>query len=289
MEKIIIDTDPAIGVPFRDIDDGLAIALALKSPELDVAGLTITHGNVDQNRACRSANRLLGAIGREDVPIYQGALSKSDTAHGRVTEAARFITDSIAASPGGITLVALGPLSNLAAAEKAAPGTLRTARRVVAMGGAVDRRGMMPPFFRAEFNFWKDPPAAAVFVREARDLTLVPFDLTAKVIFGAAQMERLRAAGTEFASWLHACVRGWHAFMSVLLLRGGFQPHDPLAMAYLLHPEWYETETVRLSVIESGVRAGEVVRDPAGATVRVAFNVDAPKFLDFLLERLTAR
>ncbi len=286
-ERIIIDTDPAIGVPMRDIDDGLAIALALKSPEVEVAALTITHGNVDLGRAFRSAKRLLAAIGRENVPVLRGAESKSDTRNGRESDASRFIAETVASAPGEVTIVALGPLSNLAAAELASPGTLGNARRVICMGGAVRRAGNMPPFFRAEFNFWKDPHAAAVFVRSARDLTLVPYDLTAKVIFGSAEMERLRDAETEFAKWLYPRVRGWHSFMSALMMRGGFNPHDPLAMAYLMQPEWYETETLGLSVAESGIRAGESFIDPAGLPVRVAFDVDARRFLDFLIDRIT--
>ncbi len=287
MERVIIDTDPAVGVPFKDIDDGLAIALALRSPELDVAGITVTHGNTDQKRAYQSARQILQAIGREDVPIAQGAESRVGSAKIAPTDASRFIAFNTAAAPGAVTLVALGPLSNIATAERLAPGTLRACRRVVAMGGAIDRPGFMPPLFRAEFNFWKDPHAAALFLKEAKDLTLVPFDLTFKVIFGASELSRLRGSGAPFAKWLYPRVRGWHALNCLVMPRGGFCPHDPLAMAYLIHPEWYNTETIRLSVIESGPRRGVVVRDPAGSHVRVTTSVDKREFLDFLLDKLT--
>ena len=286
MERLIIDTDPAIGVPFRDIDDGLAIALALNSPELDVIGITITHGNVDQKRAYQSARRIIKAMGREDVPVFAGAESREDTAKGRPTDASRFIANKLAVEPGAVSLLALGPLSNLAAAERLAPGTLHAARRVVAMGGAVDRPGMIPPLMRAEFNFWKDPPAAAVFLREANDLTLIPFDLTSKVIFGAGEMNCLRDSEFDFPRWLYRRIRGWHALNCLLMWRGGFCPHDPLAAAYLTHPEWYETETAGLRVVAGGPSRGQVVRDPAGARVRIAFKVDSRRFLDFLLDRL---
>jgi len=287
MERVIIDTDPAVGVPFKDIDDGLAIALALKSPELYVVGVTVTHGNTDQKRAYQSARQIIQAIGREEVPIAPGAESRADSAKVAPTDASRFIAVNTAAAPGAVTLVALGPLSNIATAERLVPGTLRACRRVVAMGGAIDRPGFMPPLFRAEFNFWKDPPAAALFLKEANDLTLVPFDLTFSVIFGVRELNRLRDSRAPFAKWLYPRVRGWHALNSLVMLRGGFCPHDPLAMAYLVHPEWYETETIRLSVIERGVRRGVVVRDPDGTPVRVATHVDKRKFLDFLLNRIT--
>lgn len=285
-ERVIIDTDPAVGVPFRDIDDGLAIALALRSPEFEVEGITVTHGNVDQRRAFRSARRILEAAGREDVPTKAGAVSKERLP--AQTDASQFLAEKLETAPGALTLITLGPLSNVAAAECSNPGVLRRARRVVTMGGAVDSIGIVPPWFRAEFNFFKDPAGAAILIREAPDLTLVPFDLTKKVIFGRAEMRRLEAADTPLAKYLHKHTVFWHALNNLIFMRGGFMPHDPLAVAYLLHPEWYETETTRLKVVENGLFRGQLVRDPAGAPVRVAFNIDAPKFLDFLLDRLTS-
>ncbi|HOC94214.1 MAG TPA: nucleoside hydrolase, partial [bacterium] len=79
MRRVIIDTDPAIGMPLRDIDDALAIVLALNSPELKVEGITITHGNVDQKSAFKSAELILKKAGREDVPLMRGACSSRDT------------------------------------------------------------------------------------------------------------------------------------------------------------------------------------------------------------------
>ena len=143
MEKVIIDTDPAIGVLFHD-GDGLAVALALNSPELGVAGDHGDDGNVDQKRAYQSARRIIKAMGREDVPVFAGARSAEDSANRRPSDASRFIASRIAAEPGAVTILAIGPLSNLAAAERLAPGTLRAAKCVVAMGGAVDRPGTCP-------------------------------------------------------------------------------------------------------------------------------------------------
>jgi purine nucleosidase len=268
----------------RDIDDGLAIALALRSPEFEVAGITITHGNTDQRRACQSARRILKAAGREDVPVKAGADRKNGTSE---TDASRFLVDRLGSAPGALTLITLGPLSNIAAMEQTNPGTLRLARRVVAMGGAVDCMGFVPPWFHTEFNFFKDPAGAAILIREAPDFTLVPLDLTKKVIFGRSEMRRFAAADTPLAKFLYKHTTLWHALNSVIFMRGGFMPHDPLAVAYLLHPEWYETAMVCLSVVERGPLRGQIKRDPAGTPVRIAFSVDGPSFLDFLLERIT--
>jgi len=292
MERVIIDTDPALGVPLRDVDDGLALILALREPHLNVEGITITHGNTSCKRAFLSARRTTKAVGREDVPVYAGAKTRCNNRLLRdisETDASRFITERLEAEPGEITLVTLGPLSNILTAETITPGTLRKARRVVAMGGAIDVQGFAPPWFRAEFNVFMDVPAAALLIREAPDLTLVSLDLTQKVIFGYEQMNRLRSGG-RFARRLHRDIKLWFDLMKHFTTRGGgFNPHDPLAVAYLTHPEWYTTDSIPISIIEKpGFRYGEMIRDPRGTRVRVPFSINETAFLDYLVEKLVS-
>lgn len=288
-EKIIIDTDPAIGVPGRDVDDGLAIALALNSPELEVIGLTVTYGNVNLERALSCARRVLREAGREDIPILRGAASKRDL--GRGTPASEFIASQIARRPGEITLVPIAPLTNCATAEMLAPGTLASARRIVCMGGAVRKRGNMPPAFRAEFNFWCDPPATKLFIERAARLTLVPFDLTQTVIFDLPHLQALGRASSSFAQYLYRNIISWFAlnipFSLAMALRAGFMPHDPLAIGAMLWPEIYEFKEETLEVISSGLESGRSKPAPGGSPVSVACKVGQRQFLDRLIERLT--
>jgi len=283
-EKIIIDTDPAIGVPLRDVDDGLALGLALKSPELEVLGITVTYGNTSLDRALRSARRVLAAAGREDVPILTGAPSAASL--GKETEASRFLVETLAGDPGGVSLLTLGPLTNAATAEMLAPGTLRKAKRTVAMGGAVFGRGIMPPFFRAEFNFWKDPRASSVFVRSAGTLTIVPCELTMRVSFRWKYMKLLRDSGARLARFIYENSLSWYAASSAGLLRDGFPPHDPLAAGWMLRPDLFKTRETGLTVAENGISRGRTRSSLSGSPVSVADHVRENEFLDFLTERL---
>ncbi|HPN93599.1 MAG TPA: nucleoside hydrolase [bacterium] len=290
MRRIIIDTDPAIGVPLRDIDDALAIVLALNSPELKVEGITITHGNVDQKSAFKSTELILKKAGREDVPLMRGACSSRDTARMKKTEASRFIEEAMNRHPREISIVALGPLSNLATAEMNCVGTLSKAKSVVAMGGAIDCLGVIPMLINAEFNFWKDPRAASVLLKSAPDLTLVPLDLTRKVIFGSRQMNRLKNAGSDMADFIYENAKSWFYLMSALTLRGGFMPHDPLAVAYMIKPSLFSVKRETLAVdTNRGAGYGSLKRRPEGDSVNVARDVNKSEFLEFLVDRIAGQ
>lgn len=288
MERVIIDVDCALGVFGRDVDDGLALALALHSPELEVAGVTMTFGNTSLARVERSVRRLLEKMGRGDVPVHAGAASKHD--YGRQTGASEFIAEQLAAAPGQTTLVCLGPLTNAGTAEMLHPGTLAAARRCVCMGGVLRGPGMMPPFFAAEFNIWCDPHAAKQFVNHAANLTLVPLDLTKTVVFGPEQLEQLKQSDSPLGRWLFENIASWHAistpFSLLLARRAGFMPHDPLAMGFLLWPELYETAADKIQIITRGAHRGRTERAKDGREVTYTSDVNEKEFLDRLVRRL---
>lgn len=285
-EKLIIDTDPAISIPLRDVDDGLAIAMALNSPELEVVGLTLTYGNAGLRSVKRSARRLMKAAGREDVPVLTGARSRRDL--GKDTDASRFIEETLNEKPGEVSLLTLGPLTNVARAEKNSPGTLRNARRVVTMGGAVYGPMFGIPIFPAEFNFSKDPPADAIFLDAVEGLVMVPCDLTVRVSFKRKYMKRLREADLELARFIYKNCRSWYAVLSAVLMRDGFPPHDPLAVGWMLRPDLFETKVENLKVVERGLRRGALEHDETGVPVTVTTDVNEEEFLELLVERLTA-
>lgn len=288
-QKVIIDTDPAIGVFGRDVDDGIAILLALNSPELEVAGITVTHGNVDLGRAMKCARRTLEAAGRPDIPVLAGSASKRDM--GKTTEASEFIVDSLERHRGDITIIALGPLGNLGTAEMLSPGTLTHARGIFCMGGAVYGSGNIPPAMKAEFNFWKNPEAAKIFIERAANITLVPFDLTRTVVLELRHLRELRGSGTAIGRFIHDNSVSWFALNSAIILalsgRAGFFPHDPLAVGAMLWPEIYSFKSENLIVATGGTGSGKVRISPEGAQVSVAQSVVSEEFLRRLIERLT--
>ena len=191
MQPVLFDTD--LGV-----DDALAIAMALNAPELDVVGLTVVSGNVSIEQGTRSALQLLELLGRDDVPVYVGAekplfIDRVDAVqvHGStglgyaelpepstlpVGRAVDHVIREIQKRPGELIIVAIGPLTNLALAERKSPGILNRARRVVAMGGALWCGGNITD--TSEYNIYADPHALSELLQAQTNLTLIPLDVT---------------------------------------------------------------------------------------------------------------
>ncbi|MDE2842111.1 MAG: nucleoside hydrolase, partial [Chloroflexota bacterium] len=186
LPRIIIDTDPGV-------DDAIAILIALAAPTVDVAGLTVVGGNVSHARALCNARALLEYVGKSDIPVHRGSsrpltgkFASARNFHGgsgltrRLPKptadippqgAVDFLAEQLSANPGEVTLVAIGPLTNLARLERQYPGSLARAASLVIMGGAIDSPGNIRP--QAEFNFYCDPVAAREVMTTGLPMTLV--------------------------------------------------------------------------------------------------------------------
>ncbi len=204
--KIIFDTDFGM-VPQ---DDAFALMLALRSPELEILGVTTVAGNFSVEQATADALRLLEIAGRSDIKVYRGANmpllhEKSEYAtmrHGEwwsdasptpppggfaknkaeAVGAVQFLIDTVNAHPGEVTLMAIGPLTNVAMALRLEPGLARKVKQIYIMGGAVaalpDGAGNITP--NAEFNFWVDPEAARIVLRSGIPTVLSPLNVSRK-------------------------------------------------------------------------------------------------------------
>ena len=283
-KRVVIDTDTAFGCPGRDVDDGLALFLALNSPELQVEAITITYGNVNMKRALRSAREILSFLHREEIPVYPGATSRHQL--GKPTEAARALIARLSHDPEHISLLAIGPLTNIATVEKIQPGLLRLLREVVIMGGAVYRRGIIPPAFKAEFNFWCDPHAAKTVLNSGANIFLFPLDVTYKVVFGKKEMQKLHSSRSTDGKYLWKNLISWYLMNKLATRAGGFHPHDPTAAAYLIAPELFRLEELSIDVTTSGLRKGKVSITPDSAQVKVALDIDSAQFLNLLIDRI---
>ena len=270
---------------------------------MDVAGLTTLGGNVPRARATRNALALLQAAGRPDIPVAQGAarpltgrFRPSVAFHGpgglsaRLPEPASlplgetavdFLEAQLNADPGGVTVVALGPLTNLARLERRRPGILARSAGVVIMGGAVETRGNVTT--RAEFNFHSDPLAASQVL--ALDTHMVLADLAAcrQTGISRAQAEGL-SSDTPLGRLALRIRHGWFARDPG---RERFEFYDPLAVALSLCPS---VATVRRVALTVGIAPGEhwgettVAREPG--PVSVAAELVAPRFFALLSELL---
>lgn len=308
---LLIDTDPGI-------DDALALILALRSPEVNVRGITTVHGNVPVEQGTRNAMRVLDLAGRGDVPVASGAavpllreLRTAELVHGsdgladlvtaevdadpQPVAGPEFLVRTVTEAPEPPTIVTLGPLTNLAIALAFAPHLAERIAQVVVMGGAVRSEGNATP--AAEFNILCDPEAAAIVLRSGVPLTLVPLDVTMRAVFPGEWSERLEGSGDpveRFAGGLGAHVtRIYRKYYGI----DGFALHDPLAMAVAIDPSLVETRELWVTVdTGQGITAGKTFADfwhipePWGEpNARVALEVDAERFLRFYSERLFGR
>ena len=290
--RIIIDTDPGV-------DDAIAILLALAAPGIEVAGLTSVGGNVPRARATRNALALLQAAERPDIPVAKGAARPlsgsyrpSVAFHGpgglsvRLPEpalpvtglsATDFLEAQIDASRGNLTVVALGPLTNIARLERRHRGILGQCSGLVIMGGAVESRGNVTP--RAEFNFHSDPLAASEVL--GLDTPMVLADLAAcrQVGISREQVKGLSADSLVGRLALRV-LQGWFARDEH---RQRFEFYDPLAIALAVDPGLATMRHLALSVCtEPGEGWGESTVTAESGPVAVPDMVDSSRFFALL-------
>ena len=298
MRHVLIDTDPGI-------DDALALLLAWSSPEWSVDVLTTVAGNVPVDVGTLNVFRLLDLRRPSPIPIVvmgaakplareletaaqyhgedgMGELSDWPTLESRPApgEAAQAIVETARRLRGELTLVALGPLTNLALATDIDAAALRSVGRVVAMGGAVDVRGNVTG--DAEFNAHCDPDAFARVLDAGVRIDLVPLDATRQTIL---ERPALEAACARNPGGIADRVRRFteHAFR-IDLAQGkrGMVLHDPLAVGLAIDPSLAQWESTRLAIGPDG----QTRRVSGDANTRFARLVDAPRFLPMFLERL---
>ena len=305
-QKIIIDTDPGQ-------DDAVAILLALASPELEVLGITAVAGNVPLPLTLRNARAICELAGRPDIPVYagcdaplEGRLVTAENVHGATgldgitlpeptmpvqdRHAVDFLVETLRREPAGsVTLVPIGPLTNIAAAFRQAPDVIARVGRIVMMGGAYFEVGNVTP--AAEFNIFVDPLAAAEVFAAGADLVVVPLDVTHRALTSRAWVEGMRASGRVgevVASWTDFFERYDRAKYG----HDGAPLHDPCAVAYLIAPELFSGRRINVEIETEGrFTRGMTVADWWGVSGRPANalfirDLDAPRFFDLLTERI---
>ncbi len=308
LTRIILDTDLAMGAPGSDIDDGFALALALADPGLAVELVTTVGGNSDVDTSTRLSLGLLELLRRPEVPVVRGADRPLNPAHWLADRrdqdapgpagpsAASEIVTRVMAEPGELTLVAIGPLTNVALALLLEPGVARAVREIVVMGGVYLEHtnvGSMP----GEYNFWCDPDAAQVVLSSGADLRLVGLDVTRRVRLDRDDCARLAAAG-GFGRVAAEHTEAWISFQERVKPRedveqGSCALHDPLAVAVVRRPDLITWQEAHVAVETAGrVTRGVAVADllmwenPPVPNCRIATAVDADAFRALFFERM---
>ncbi|MGZ4193707.1 MAG: nucleoside hydrolase [Solirubrobacteraceae bacterium] len=305
MTDIIIDCDPGH-------DDAIALLLALASPEVNLLGVTTVAGNQTLDKTTANALRVLDHLGRTDVPVAAGAadplmreLRIAAEVHGETgldgpdlpppsrpageAHAIDWIAATVRDHPRPVTLVPTGPLTNVALFMARYPELVGCLERIVLMGGAFGEGNVTPA---AEFNIWVDPEAASRVFQSGADLTMVGLDVTHRALMRPGHAERLRSGGRAgrlvadlfaFYSRFHARDYGWD----------GSPVHDALAFAHVIDGTLLTTAH-RGVVIDTGpeLSRGRTHVDLRGRAwepnCHVAVEVDADRFLEMLVSRLSA-
>jgi len=304
--RIILDCDPGH-------DDAIALMLALCSGEVELLGVTTVSGNQCLRRTTANAIRVLDHLRRPDIPVAAGArrplvrerYAAADV-HGETgldgpdlpppgrqaenDHAIDWIAGMISAQRQAVTLVATGPLTNLALLLARYPELEQRLGRVVMMGGAIAEGNVTPA---AEFNVWADPEAAKRVFASGLDLTMVGLDVTHRALVRMEHKERLRAAGRvgrtvaellDFYDRFHREVYGFD----------GSPIHDAVALAYAFRPDLLETRELNVEVdCESELCRGRTVvdvwrRSGREANAKVAVGIDAAAFVELLVERVAS-
>jgi inosine-uridine nucleoside N-ribohydrolase len=303
---IIIDCDPGH-------DDAIALLLALASPEVNLLGVTTVAGNQTLEKTTANAIRVLDHVDRSDVPVAAGAarplvreLGVAADVHGETgldgpdlppparapadAHAIDWIADAVAAHPRPVTLVATGPLTNVALLVARYPEVTERLERIVLMGGAFGEGNTTPA---AEFNIWVDPEAASRVFQTGVDLTMVGLDVTHQALMRPAHAARLSEGGKAgrlvaelfaFYTRFHQRDYGWE----------GAPVHDALALAHVIDGTLLTTTDCGV-VVDTGPelsrgRTNADLRGRAGwpANCHVAVGVDSDRFLELLVSRLEA-
>jgi purine nucleosidase/pyrimidine-specific ribonucleoside hydrolase len=291
--RVLIDTDPGL-------DDAVAILYALAVVQLNVEAITSVAGNIGITTTTRNVGSLLAVMGRSDIPYAAGALGPLDGPaihekgiHGAdglggialpapITApegqpATTFLTTHLlAAPPGTLTVLALGPLTNLAHLAKDAPDAYTRIGRIIAMGGTINEPGNAG--LHAEFNMAADPLAAHEVFASKVPVTLIPLDVTRKLRATSEDLDRLAAMDTEAATLAASLIRAYFAQNAD---RASRPLHDPCVMLMALEPQLFGVQSIRLDV-DIGTHRGRLVSSPGGATIDVAMTIDAPGALDML-------
>jgi purine nucleosidase len=306
--KVIYDTDPGV-------DDAMALVFQARHSDIELLGLTSVFGNATIETTTRNARFLAGRFA-PGVPVAQGAAAPlkraapeplawihGDNGLGNVAieagvEAAldarpahRFIIDTVRAHPGEVTLIAVGPLTNLALALADDPQIASLVKQVVIMGGAFGTDGVLGNVTpAAEANILGDPNAADMVFGAAWPVAIVGLDVTQRTIMSRDYLASLRDRGGAAGQFVWDVSRHYEAFHEQSAQLRGIYVHDSSAVTYVLAPHLYTTRSGPVRVLTDGIAAGQTIQKPSTMPVpapdwdsrpdcTVCMDVDVPGML----------
>jgi len=305
-KRILIDTDPGI-------DDSLAILLALASPELSLEGISVVHGNCSLEQATINGLSILELVRAGHIPLAKGcelplvqpSLLAPET-HGNtglgyaklpeprikptVQHGSDFLIEKILSNPGEMTLVAVGPLTNVALAIRKEPQIVSALKELIIMGGAIRHEGNQTAL--AEFNTYVDPHAAHIVYHAGISTTLVPLDVTYQCVLTSQDVERMQKIDSSIPGFIKDATDFYMEYHDAYQGVKGCVINDPLALALTFAPELCDYEELPVDVdISGGVSMGKTFADfynydKKPANMKVALGVRPRGFIELFLDRM---
>jgi inosine-uridine nucleoside N-ribohydrolase len=282
---IILDTD--IG---GDIDDAFALALVMNSPEFDLLGVTTV--SADTSARARIAAKMLweaggawrkvpvaAGIGSADTEVHQAAWARDYSGSQILREgAADFLRQTIRAHPNQVTVVAIGPLTNLAAMIRADPRAAHDLKQIVLMGGSIGHGYGSSREPAAEWNIKSDPRAAQVVFTSGIPILMAPLDVTAMLQLNSTQRRIVFARHSSITNSLAALYALWKGDTPILF--------DPMAVVLLLKPSLCQMEDLAISVDDNG---DTLVQPDKPPNARVGISTNPDEFIEFYVDRVTKK
>lgn len=303
--KVIIDCDPGI-------DDALAIILALKSKEIEVVGITIVSGNVESVQGAKNALKVLKLLGRLDIPVYLGEskpikreLVTAQDTHGEDGLGETFLEEvsseyirengvdfilNTLKNEENVSIIALGPLTNLYRAIEKDSETFHRVKEIVSMGGAYKSHGNCSPV--AEFNYWVDPHGAREFLKKFNgEFTMVGLDVTREIVLTPNLREMIHQFKDEIGDFIYDITRFYVDFHWEQERTLGCVINDPLAVEYFINREICEGFKAYVDIACEDISMGQSVVDVADfykkrKNVFVLDKVNSKEFMGSFLNKI---
>ena len=299
-EPVWIDTDPACGLSATsDVDDCWALLLAMRFPELEIRGISTVFGNGDGDSSYERANHLVERLmsPHKRLTVHEGAHVKLSPQNPGSTDASRALSQALEREQ--LTIITLGPATNIATVLLERPELATQIRQVIAVAGKRPSPGLgfYPGPSRIlhlhDLNFRKDVKAFDVLLRSGVPTVLVPYEVASKVIIVPQDLDELALGGGE-ALWLSNLSQEWMNFWRKSLKTSGFYPFDSLAVGYATMPGYFKCEILPALIERKRARFIEsrdnllVSKDLSkGSLVTYCYDVD-PRFKSILLTKLSS-
>ncbi|MHA1150099.1 MAG: nucleoside hydrolase [Promethearchaeota archaeon] len=263
-QRVLVDTDPGLGLKYTDVDDGLALFLMLNNPIFKIEGITTIFGNTPVYKGFLLVKKYLKLFHKMEIPNFRGAASRSEL--GKLNKASKFLIEKVKEHPNDLTLLTLGPFTNIATALMNYSEFFHNLKQIIIMGGTLSPLTMFNQRFKcidrrffdkikiqslvAEFNSLKDPRATKK-VLEAKTKTpriQMGLEICCKTVITDKEINRIAQVKKDIPQFIAKHVQFWLRLWKGFNGKKGFFPFDTCVPIYLLAPELYKSINIHLSV-----------------------------------------